>query len=80
MVNERRKMLRIDLLEYIHNDIQQLIDQHGMDYLIKLKNSNLLYRLLMMMKEIYVMFEFRFWIPSKTHLIEFYKMRLSAEN
>jgi hypothetical protein len=80
MLNERRKILRIDLLEYIHNDIQQLIDQHEMDYWIKLKNSNLLYRLLRMMKEIYVMFEFRFWIPSKIYLGEFYKMRPSAEN
>jgi len=67
MVNERRKILRIDLLEYIHNDIQQLIDQHVMDYLIKLKNLNLLYHLLKMAMVIYVMFEFQFLIPSKKY-------------
>jgi hypothetical protein len=55
----------MNLLEYIHNDIQQLIDQHVMDYLIKLKNLNLLYHLLKMVMVIYVMFEFQFLIPSK---------------
>jgi hypothetical protein len=59
------EIFSINLLVYIHNDIQQLIDQHVMDYLIKLKNLNLLCHLLMMAMKIYVMFEDRFLIPSK---------------
>jgi hypothetical protein len=58
-------ILTSDLLDYIHNDIQQLNDQHVMDYLIELKNLYLLYHLLKMMKEIYSKFEYRFWIPSR---------------
>jgi hypothetical protein len=59
------EIFSINLLVYIHNDIQQLIDQHVMDYLIKLKNLNLLCHLSMMAMKIYVMFGDRFLIPSK---------------
>ena len=63
-----QKTIKLILLDYIHNDIQQLNDQHEMDYLKDLESLYLLYQLLMIMKEIYVKFEYQFLIQSKLKL------------
>lgn len=53
---------RNSLLDYIHNNIQQLNDQHVMNYLKDLIDSYLLYQTLMKNS---VLFEYQFLIQSK---------------